>query len=107
MNSASNFLKHADRDATATLSLEEVDNLRLLVVAFSSYRDLVEEAVEFEPEGLVLLLYSMTVTGVSKDIPEDIRDLVGSIKDVPRENRLRYCAGLLESIKGTKRQVTR
>ncbi len=103
MNSASNFLKHADRDASATLSLEEVDNLRLLVVAFSSYRDLVEEAVEFEPEGLVLLLYSMTVTGVSKDIPEDIRDLVGRIKDVPREQRLRYCSGLLESIKGTNR----
>ena len=107
MNSASNFLKHADRDATATLSLEEVDNLRLLVVAFSSYRDLVEEAVEFEPEGLILHLYCMTVTGVSNDIPKQIRDIVGRIKEVPREKRLRYCSGLLESIKGGNRQVTR
>ena len=107
MNSASNFLKHADRDAMATLSLDEVDNLRLLMVAFTSYRNLVEGAVEFEPEGLVLNLYCMTVTGVSDDIPRRIRDIVGRIKDIPREKRLRYCFGWLESMKGANGHVTR
>ena len=39
-NRAANFLKHADRDTDGTLSLERIDNNRLLLKCCSAYQDI-------------------------------------------------------------------
>ena len=98
MNSASNFLKHADRDAGDSLSLDEIDNLHLLTLAFSSYRDLVQGAVEPESEGLVLWIYFNTVTGQTDDLPKPFHRLAANLEKLPAEQRLSFCFEWLKSM---------
>lgn len=87
MNRASNFLKHADRDATASLSLDDVDNLKLLIMAFSSYRDLVQGAVEPESEGLVLWVYYMSVMDLKDDLPKQFHDIAATLDGTSRPSK--------------------
>ena len=98
MNRASNFLKHADRDAADSLSLEEIDNLHLLMLAFSSYLNLVQGAVEPESEGLVLWIYFNTVTGQKDDLPKPFHRLAARLEELPDEQRLAICFDWLKSM---------
>jgi len=50
-NKIANFLKHADRDPGAHIPVDEVDNLRLLILACSAYYDLTRDAFA---EGMAL-----------------------------------------------------
>ena len=97
-NRAANFLKHADRDAADSLSLDEIDNLHLLTLAFGSYRDLVQGAVEPESEGLVLWIYFNTVTGQKDDLPNPFRRVAARLEELPDEQRLSICFDWLKSM---------
>ena len=97
-NRASNFLKHADRDAGDSLSLDDLDNLYLLTLAFGSYRNLVQGAVDPESEGLVLWVYFNTVTGQKDNLPKPLQRLAASLEKLPDEQRLAFCCNWLESM---------
>lgn len=60
----SNFLKHADKDSEAHISLDEVKNDRLLMQASASYLDI---AGSLGPEVEVLLLYTQLRDGENLD----------------------------------------
>ena len=98
MNRASNFLKHADRDSTASLSLAKFDNLLLLVLAFGSYRDLVQGAVETEWEGFVLSIYFSTMMGHKEGLPEGFQRIAAKLEVLPHAEGLSLCSALLESL---------
>ena len=98
MNKASNFLKHADQDATASLSMDDVDNLNRLIFAYSSYRDLVKGAVELEPEGLVLWVYHATVNGIREDLPEKFQLVATTLEGMSNQERLSFCFDWLTSM---------
>ena len=66
-NKVSNFLKHADHDAEEHISLDEVDNFHLLMLAFGSIVDL---GVDLGAEGYALWVYSQVQLGESGNLPE-------------------------------------
>ena len=66
-NKVFNFLKHADHDAEEHISLDEVDNFHLLMLAFGSIVDL---GVNLGAEGYALWVYSQVQLGESGNLPE-------------------------------------
>jgi hypothetical protein len=96
-NRAANFLKHADRDVSGSLDVEEIDNRRLLMQALSSHTDLVKGDF-LRPEGLVLWLYSLSGHGGVDAFPEKYRGLGSRLLEVPSEQRQEFCAALITEL---------
>ena len=67
-NKVFNFLKHADYDAEEHISLDEVDNFHLLMLATGSYIDL---GGDVGAEGYVLWLFSELRFGETGALPEE------------------------------------
>jgi hypothetical protein len=89
-NKVSNFLKHADRDAKAHISLQEIDNLNLLTLALSSYSDLVKD--DLGAEGLILWIYFNVVTETKEQLPEKYRDMANKLDEHDPDEQLRLCS---------------
>lgn len=98
VNRSSNFLKHADHDAAASLPMNDVDNLNRLILAFSSYRDLVGGAVAPEPEGFVLWVYHAMVNGMKEDLPEEFQRIAITLEGLSHQERLAFCFDWLSSM---------
>ncbi|MDE0190471.1 MAG: hypothetical protein OXQ90_03865 [Gammaproteobacteria bacterium] len=73
-NKVYNFLKHADNDANRHISLDEVDNLFLLMLACGSYSDLTVGNVG--AEGYALWLYWQVHSGTTEHMPRDFLENV-------------------------------
>ena len=91
-NRVSNFLKHADRDAEEHISLDEVDNLHLLMLATGSLIDL---GVDLGAEGYVLWVYSQMQLGESGDLAED---LCNDIRLLSSDEQLTFFSDLLRKL---------
>ena len=66
-NKVSNFLKHADRDSDAHISLEEVDNLFLIAQTLASYSDI--SGGDLRAEGYVFYVYHSVKFGMTESLP--------------------------------------
>src|SRR5690606_34252701 len=75
--STANFLKHADRDVSESLSLDDVHNLELLLLASSSYNDLIKDTLG--TEGLVLWLYYCAETGTVETMPARFQETASKL----------------------------
>jgi hypothetical protein len=95
-NAVSNFLKHAVRDAKAHIALDDVDNLHLLMQAYSAYVDLVHD--ELETEGLVLWLYHGVATGIIEGLPSRYRDIAMKLQKLGPDERLHLCSMLIREL---------
>ena len=91
---ASNFLKHADRDAKGHISLEEIDNLNLLTLALASYSDLVED--DLGAEGTILWIYFNVVTETKDQLPENYQHIANDLYEYDPEEQLRICSLFIE-----------
>ena len=89
-NKVSNFLKHADRDAKAHISLQEIDNLNLLTLALASYSDLVKD--DLGAEGLILWIYFNVVTKTKDQLPERYRDIANDLDECDPDEQLSLCS---------------
>jgi hypothetical protein len=89
-NKVANFLKHADRDASSSISLEVVDNLLLLMQCYSAYTDLTHD--DLGNEGLVFQLF-LGANRANRSAPASQRDeLVQKLANVPESDRSRMCS---------------
>lgn len=101
-NKVSNFLKHADQDANAHISLEEIDNLHLLTLALASYSDLVKD--DLGAEGLILWIYFNVVTKTKEQLPEGYRDIANDLDECDPDEQLRLCALFVDRMNETGAQ---
>ena len=96
-NKVSNFLKHADRDASAHISTDEVDNLFLLMQAQASYLNLARD--DFEPEGHVLWIYNAVNSGMIEGLPTELQKIATDLEHLSRNERLKCCSQFLNKLK--------
>ena len=89
-NRTFNFLKHADRDSDALLSLADVDNLGLLMRGMLSYDSIAPDDLGFE--GLVLKVY-FRATRTGKSEPDDpLAALVSKLRTMTDDEKFEYSA---------------
>ena len=88
-NKIANFLKHADRDSRASISLDEVDNLLLLMQCYSAYMDITRE--DLGNEGFVFQLF-LGVKRKERSASSQEDELVQKIARIPEADRLRFCS---------------
>ena len=88
-----NFLKHADRDAEEHISLDEVDNFDLLMLATGSY---IQLGGDPGPEGYVLSLFSQVRLGEAGALPEGWTINVGLLSD---NDQLEFFSELLTELR--------
>lgn len=98
-NKASNFLKHADKDAEEDLRLNEVNNLQLLMQAQAALTDLVKN--ELSTEGFVLWLYSVLADGDVDTLPETFQSMGRRLLELHEDQRRSFCAALIPKLRGT------
>ncbi len=95
-NKVSNFLKHAEHDAKAHISLHEVDNLNLLARALASYSDLVKD--DLGAEGIILWIYFNVVTETKEQLPENYRKIANDLDEYDPDEQLRLCSSFIEKL---------
>ena len=98
-NAISNFLKHADRDSKSHISLDDVDNLELLMQTGCSYLDLTND--NLGPEGFVLWVYFNAVKGIKEGMPKKFRKYASDIEKLDPDEQIRFCSKWLCEMKKT------
>jgi hypothetical protein len=95
-NKVANFLKHADVDAGTALSLDEVDNLTLLMQGYSAYIDLTQSFLG--NEGMVLQLY-LDATHPSDVTSDAVREeLLAKMVGLDEVDRRRLCYSVIQGL---------
>lgn len=93
-NRASNFLKHADQDSEAVLSLKEVRNFQLLMRAMFSYESVAPDDLGFE--GVVLQVYFLAEHDSDLESSHPFSDLVAKLRPMSPDERLEFSAFQLD-----------
>ena len=96
-NRIANFLKHADRDYTSHIRLDEVDNLQLLYFLIGSYASIDQSGIG--DEGILFSVYYGLTQQEPELIPDYFREFANSLIPLSNEDRLRSCLDLLNEIK--------
>jgi hypothetical protein len=96
-NAIANFLKHADREKKFHISMDDVDNLELLMQASGAYIDLTHD--NLGPEGFVLWVYFNTVKGMQSGMPPQFRNYVLTLEHVDPGQRQKFCSEWLRKMK--------
>ena len=92
-----NFLKHGDRSGSSHVSMEEVDNLTLLMAALTAYVEL--RGADASPEAWVLNLYQSVDAGMTEDLVGYPSELVAELEDLSCTERLNRCSTLLNELR--------
>lgn len=95
-NKVSNFLKHADRDTHDHISIDEIDNLELLMLTLGSYSDLVKD--DLGAEGLILWLYSCVTHGTKDHLPEQYQAMATNLATLDSEDQLEFCLAAIQKL---------
>ena len=95
-NKAANFLKHADKDPSATLDVTDVDNARLLMQCLSAYIDLLKD--QLAPEGLVFWLYSCVRDDDLSSVPPHLQPITDRLQKVRPDNLRAFCAEYIRAL---------
>lgn len=92
-NKAANFLKHADKDATEHLALDEIDNCDLIMQALSAYSDLLKDGLG--AEGRVFWLFRSVSHGTSGGLPANWRKIGDRLLEIDEHYRRKFCIELI------------
>jgi|CXWL01.1.fsa_nt_gi transcriptional regulator with XRE-family HTH domain len=93
-NRASNFLKHADQDSEAALSLNDLNNFNLLMRAMFSYESIAPNDLGFE--GVVMQVYFLAEQDSELDPSHPLSTSVAHLRKMGAEERLEYSAYQLD-----------
>lgn len=96
-NAISNFLKHADHDPKSHISLDDVDNLQLLMDASGAYIDLTND--NLGPEGFVLYVHFCAIKGIKEEMPEKFRRYAAQLEKLDPDKQIRFCSEWLRKMK--------
>lgn len=94
-NKVANFLKHADRDSQASIPLDEVDNLTLLMQCYRAYMDITRE--DLGNEGFVFQLFIGVKRFERSNSPQE-DELVQKIAGIPEADRLQFCSVCISNL---------
>ena len=92
-----NFLKHGDRSGSSHISMEDVDNLTLLMAAQTAYVEL--RGADTSPETWVLNLYHSVNAEMTEDLVGYPSELVAELEDLSCSERLDRCSALLNELR--------
>jgi hypothetical protein len=95
-NRASNFLKHADQDSEAVLSLKEVNNFQLLMRSMLAYESLAPNDLGFE--GVVLQVYLLADLADQSPLEAShpFAGIVGKLRGMSPDERVKFAAFQLD-----------
>jgi hypothetical protein len=93
-NRASNFLKHANTDSGAALSLKEVNNVELLMHSMFSYESVAADDLGFE--GVVLQIYFLADRESDLEAPHPFAHLVEKVRALSPDERVSFSAFQLD-----------
>ncbi len=93
-NRASNFLKHADRDAAGALPLKDVNNFSLLMNAMFSYESIAPDDLGFESVVLQMHFLAQRETDLASDHP--FAPSVAKLRTMEEDERLAFGAFQLD-----------
>lgn len=88
-NRAANFLKHADRDADGTLSIEDIDNNLLLAKCYCAYQDVAPD--DLGNEGLVFQAFITTNNPAYLPGNSSFDSLILSMRKVSADRQHELC----------------
>lgn len=97
-NKIANFLKHADRDVEKSISLDEIDNPFLLLLACSAYQDV---AKFFTPEMEVYYMYVVAISDIKEGKPEHIKKCAEIIDSLDAAEQMAFCLQFIKQLKQT------
>jgi len=103
-NRVANFLKHADKDAQDHILHDEIDNLNLLMLALSSYCDLVKD--DLGEEGLILWVYFNVFTGTAEKLPNRYLEMGKMLEELSEADRRSFCSAILTELRRNNAQPT-
>lgn len=103
-NAPSNFLKHADRDPDAHLSLDTLDNLTLLMQTYQAYLDIAGDIAEPGPEGKVLSTLFGVTNGWVEHVIEECQDHAKHLEQLGKDDRIAYCEEWLKEMTHSSRE---
>ena len=96
-NKVSNFLKHADLDSDAHISLEEVDNFILIMQTLASYSDI--SGGDLPAEGYVFYVYHSVECGMTEGLPTTLSKIAEDLERLSQDERLKSCSMLINGMK--------
>ncbi len=96
-NRIANFLKHADRDPRSHISLNDLDNLELLMYALGAYVDLTNDLIH--PEGYVFFVYHGAITQMNVGMSDTFRKLVSEVEKIDPDEQIDFCAAMLNEMR--------
>lgn len=96
-NRASNFLKHADQDSEAALSLKEIKNFQLLIRAMFSYESVAPDDLGFE--GVVLQVHFLAEHHSDSELSHPFSDLVAKLLPMSPDERVEFSAFQLDRLR--------
>lgn len=91
-----NFLKHADHDRHTSISLEDHDNLMLLIQCYCAYRDLTPN--DLDNEGLVFEIYVGAREDNQSSCVKSQQEIVNKLRDVDESDRKRICSFIIRNM---------
>ena len=103
-NKVYNFLKHADKDANKHISMGDVDNLSLLMQAFSSYIDI--DVNGLGNEGLVFWIFFSVELGMVEGLPARQHEIASCLEPLCHVKRLEFCSTLLDVLSEKKKDTS-
>ncbi len=92
----SNFLKHADYDSASHISMRDVDNFHLLLVALGSYLDL--DTTGLGHEGCCLWMYSNVKNKTTAGLSPDQVDIVTTLGSRSQVEQLKFFSEVLNDL---------
>ena len=99
-NKVYNFLKHADKDANNHISMCDVDNLSLLIRAFSSYLDI--DVNDLGYEGFVFWIFFCVELGMVEGLPTRLHEIALHLEPLSHVERLKWCSKFLDGLNEKK-----
>ena len=102
-NKIANFLKHADRDSSAHISMEEVDNLTLLMQVHSSYLDLDRGGLGHE--GVIFWIYICVSFGIIEELPTKLHEIAKHLEFLSHDDWLKFCTEFLNESKREEKEI--
>lgn len=95
-NKAANFLKHADKDPSATLDVTDVGNAHLLMQCLSAYTDLFKD--QLAPEGLVFWLYCCVRDEDLSSVPPHLQPITDRLQKIDPDELRGFCAEYIRAL---------
>jgi hypothetical protein len=97
LSEITNFLKHADRDASNFLSTDRLDNEKILTASCSAYLELMKQPT---PEIIAYFAFWSVKNYATEDLAKEVQPFARRLERANEAERFRLCAQYIREKKG-------